>query len=105
MVLKGEIPGFGSGKERRKRGEQPLNLRVRDLYASPISFMLFFAFAVCWDGSLGLGTVYIGSQSFEGFFVLGLFCWITDSLRKDLTNFGSLSQPAELVGKPDQPVH
>ena len=33
------------------------------------------------------------------------FFWIPDSLRKVLTNFESLSQSAELVGKPDQPVH
>ena len=52
-----------------------------------------------------LGTVCVGSQSFRVRFVLCLFCWILDSLRKVLTNFESLSQPAKLVGKPDQPVH
>ena len=33
------------------------------------------------------------------------FFWIPDSLRKVLTNFESLSQLAELVGKPDQPLY
>ena len=48
-----------------------------------------------------LGTVCVGSQSFGVGFVLRLFFWIPDSLRKVLTNFESLSQPTELVGKPD----
>ena len=52
-----------------------------------------------------LGLVCVGSQSFEVGFVLCLFFWIPDSLRKVLKNFESLSQPDELVGKPDQPVH
>ena len=38
-------------------------------------------------------------------FLLDLFCWIPDSLRKVLKNFESLSQLAELVGKPNQSVH
>ena len=53
-----------------------------------------------------LGTVCVGSQSFGVGFVLRLFFfWILDSLRKVMTNFESLYQPDELVGKPDQPVH
>ena len=51
------------------------------------------------------GTVCVGSQSFGVGFLLDLFFWILDSLRKVLTNCESLSQSAELVGKPDQPVH
>ena len=51
------------------------------------------------------GIVCVGSQLFGVEFVLRLFFWISDSLRKVLTNFKSLSQPAKLVGKPDQPVH
>ena len=51
------------------------------------------------------GTICVGSQSFGIEFVLRLFFWITESLRKVLTNFESLSQPDELVGKPDQRVH
>ena len=31
------------------------------------------------------------------------FFWIPDSLRKVLKNFESLSQPTEMVGKPNQP--
>ena len=52
-----------------------------------------------------LRTVCVGSQSFEVIFVLRLFFWIPNSLRKVLTNFEILSQPSELFGKPDQPVH
>ena len=33
------------------------------------------------------------------------FFWISDSMRKILKNFENCSQPNELVGKPDQPVH
>ena len=50
-------------------------------------------------------VVCVGSQSFEVGFLLDLFFWIPDSQRKVLKNFESLSQPDELVGKPDQPVH
>ena len=50
-------------------------------------------------------AVCVGSQSFGVGFLLDLFFWIPDSLRKVLTNFESLSQPDELVGKPDHPVH
>ena len=49
--------------------------------------------------------VCVGSQSFGVGFVLRLFFWILDSLRKVLKNFESLSRPAKLVGKPDHPVH
>ena len=52
-----------------------------------------------------LGTVCVGSQSFGVEFVLHLFFWIPDSLRKVLTNFESLSQLVQLIGKPDHPVH
>ena len=47
----------------------------------------------------------VSSKSFEVGLVLGLFFWIPNSHRKALKNFESLSQPAELVGKPDQPFH
>ena len=52
-----------------------------------------------------LGTVCVGSLSFGVGFVLHLFFWIHDSLRKVLKIFESLSQPDELVGKPNQPAH
>ena len=38
-------------------------------------------------------------------FYLICFFWIPDSQRKVLKIFDSLSQPAVLVGKQDQPVH
>ena len=47
------------------------------------------------------GTVFVGSQSFGVGFLLDLFFWIPESQRKVLKIFESLSQPAELVGKPD----
>ena len=50
-------------------------------------------------------TVCVGSQSFKVVFVLRLFFWIPDSFRKVETNFEILSQPDELVGKPDIQVH
>ena len=43
--------------------------------------------------------VCVGSQSFGVGFLLGLFCWIYDSLRKGLKNFESLSQLSKLVEK------
>ena len=67
--------------------------------------MLFFAFFCLRTCVRTLGTVCISSQSFRVIFVLRLFVWILDSLRKVLKNFESLSQPDELVGKPNQPVH
>ena len=51
------------------------------------------------------GAVCIDSQSFGVGFLLVLFFWIPDSLMKVLKNFENLSQLAELVGKPNQPVH
>ena len=33
------------------------------------------------------------------------FFWILDSMRKYLKIFENFSQPAEPIGKPDQPVH
>ena len=50
-------------------------------------------------------TVSVDSQSFGDGFLLDLFFWIPESQRKVLKKFESLSQPAELVGKPDKPVH
>ena len=74
-----------------------------------ISFSHFFYAFLCLcclrTRVRSLGTVCVGSQSFGVGFVLRLFCWIPDSLRKVLKNFESLSQPDELVGKQDQPVH
>ena len=63
--------------------------------------LIQFAGTAVW----AFGAFCVGSQSFGVGFLLDLFCWITDSLRKVLTNFESLSQPAELVGKPYQLVH
>ena len=61
-----------------------------------------FAGTVVWV----LCLVCVGSQSFGVGFVLRLFFfWISNSLRKVLKNFEILSQPYELVGKPNHPFH
>ena len=52
-----------------------------------------------------LGIICINSQPFKVGIVPRLFFWITDSLRKILTNFGNFSHPTRPVGKPNQPVH
>ena len=51
-----------------------------------------------------LGIICVNSQSFGVGFVLHLFFSIPKSLRKVPKNFENLSQPSELVGKPNQPV-
>ena len=112
LVLKRSFDGFEGvdtwfwkQKQRRKRGEHPLILQVRHLYAYPISFMLFLCLCCLRTRVRSLGTVCVGSQSFGVGFVLCLFCWILESLRKVLKKFKSLSQSDELVGKPNHPVH
>ena len=48
--------------------------------------------------------VLVLSHSESDLYSIFFFFWIPDSLRKVLKNFESLSQLAELVRKPDQPV-
>ena len=92
-------------KRKKKKG----GIAVYLIGTTFICFSHFFFYFLCLcclqTRVRSLGTVCVGSQSFEVRFVLRLFFWITDSLRKVLTNFESLSQPDGLVGKPDQPVH
>ena len=52
-----------------------------------------------------LGIVCVSSQPFRVGIVLHLFFWISDSMKNIMTNFENFCQPAEPVGKPDQPVH
>ena len=72
-----------------------------------ISYFLYVFLCLCCLRTRvrTLGTVCVGSQSFEVIFVLHLFFWILESLRKVLKNFESLSQPAELVGKQNQLIY
>ena len=49
--------------------------------------------------------VCVGSWSFRVGIVLCLSCWIPYFLRKVLKFFKIFSQPARLVGKPNEPVH
>ena len=68
-----------------------------------ISLFIEFSLLKQQFGSLA-PFVLVLSHS-ELVFYLIWFFWIPESQRKVLKNFESLSQPAELVGKPDQPVH
>ena len=53
----------------------------------------------------GVWFVCVGSWSFGVGIVLCLSCWIPEFLRKVRKVFEIFSQPSELVGKPNQPVH
>ena len=66
----------------------------------PVHWVLF-ARTTVWV----LFIVCIGSWSFGVRIVLFLFFWIPNSVKKVLKNFEIFSQPAGLVGKPNQPVH
>ena len=92
--------------ERKKKKEGiAVNLTSTEFICFSHFFFAFLCLCCLQTRVRSLGTVYFSSQSFEVGFVLCLFFWISDSLRKVLKNFEILSQPAELVGKPDQPVH
>ena len=92
-------------ERKNKKGGIPVNLTGMKFICFSHFFYVFLCLCCLLTRVRTLGTVYVGSQSFEVGFVLHLFFWIPDSLRKILKNFEILSQPAELVGKPDQPIH
>ena len=52
-----------------------------------------------------LGIVWVSSCSFRVGIVHRLFFFIPYSVRNVLINFEKCSQPAQLVGEPDQPIH
>ena len=62
---------------------------------------------VLFSGTIvkALGIVCISSHLFGFKTIHPLFCGIPYYVRKFLTNFENFSQPAQSVGKPDQPVH
>ena len=105
MDLKEWIPGFGSGKKEEKGGNSRESYRYDIYMLLPFLFFAFLCLCCLRTSVRSLGTVCVGSQSFEVGFVLRLFFSIPDSLRKVLKNFESLSQLSEFVGKPNQLVH
>ena len=92
-------------ERKKKKGGIAVNLTGTKFISFSNFFFAFLCLCCLRTRVRSLGTVYVGSQSFRVGFVLHLFFWIPDSLRKVLTNFESLSQQDELVGKPDQLVH
>ena len=92
-------------ERKNKKGGIAVNLIGTTFICFSHFFYAFLCLYCLWTRVRSLGTVCVGSLSFGVEFVLHLFCWIPKSLGKVLTNFYSLSQLAELVGKPDQPVH
>ena len=109
MDLKEWIHGFGSVKKEEKGGGGGGGVAMNLIGMKFVCFSHFFYAFLClcclWTRVRTLGTVCVYSQSFEIGFVLCLFFWIPDSLRKVVRNFESLSQSPELVGKPNQLVH
>ena len=92
-------------ERKKKNGGIAVNLTGTKFICFSHFFYVFLCLCCLRTRVKTLGTVCVGSQSFGVGFVLHLFCWIPESLRKVLKNFESLSQPVELVGKPNQPVH
>ena len=92
-------------ERKKKKGGIAVNLIGTKFICFSHFFYAFLCLCCLRTHVRTLGTVCVGSQSFGVGFVLCLFCWILDSLRKVLKNFESVSQPDELVGKPDHPVH
>ena len=92
-------------KRKNKKGGIAMNLTCTTFICFSHFFYAFLCLCCLRTRVRSLGTVCVGSQSFGVGFVLRLFFWIPDSLRKVMKNFESLSQLAELVGKLDQPVH
>ena len=92
-------------ERKKKKGGIAMNLTGMKFICFSHFFYAFLCLCCLQTRVRTSGTVCVSSQSFGVGFVLRLFCWIPDSFRKVLRNFERLSQPAELVGKPDQPVH
>ena len=90
---------------KKKKGGIAVNLTSTKFICFSHFFYAFLCLCCLQTRVKTLGTVCVGSQSFEVVFVLRFFCWIPNSLKKVLTNFQSLSQPVELVGKLDHPIH
>ena len=100
-IKKKEGGGGGGGGG----GEIAVNLTGTTFICFSHFFYAFLCLCCLWTCVRSLGTIFVGSQSFRVKFVLRLFCSITDSLRKVLKNFDSLSQSVKLVGKTDRPIH
>ena len=92
-------------ERKKKKGGIAVNLTGTKFICFSHFFYAFLCLCCLQTKVRKLGTVCVGSQSFGVGFLLCLFFWILDALRKVLTNFDSLSQSDELVGKPDRSVH
>ena len=92
-------------ERKKKKGGIAVNLKGMTFICFSNFFYAFLCLCFLRTRVRSLGTICVGSQSFGVRFVLHLFFWIPDSLRKVMTSFESLSQPDDLVGKSDQPVH
>ena len=92
-------------ERKKKNGGISVNLTGTTFKCFSHFFLSFLCLCCLRTSVRSLGIVCVGSQSFGVGFVLSLFFWIPESLRKVLKNFESLSQPAELVGKPNQSIH
>ena len=92
-------------ERKKKNGGISVNLIGTTFICFSHFFYVFLCFCSLRTRVRSLGTICVGSQSFRIIFVLRLFCWISASFRKVLTNFKRLSQSDELVGKPDHLVH
>ena len=88
-------------ERKKKKGGIAVNLTGTTFICFSHFFYAFLYLCCLQTRVRSLGTVCVGSQSFGVEFVLCLFCLFPDSLRKVMKNFESLSQPDELVGKPD----
>ena len=92
-------------ERKKKKGGIAVNLTGTTFISFSHFFFAFLCPCCLQTRVRSLGTVCVSSQPFGVGFVLHLFSWIPNSLRKVLKNFESLSQSAELVGKPNHPVH
>ena len=85
-------------ERKKKKGGISVNLTGTKFLCLSHFFYAFLCLCCLRTRVRTLSTVCVSSQSFGVIFVLILFCWIPNSLRKVLTNFESLSQSAELLG-------
>ena len=105
MLIHNNYCGTNQAKRKKEKGGIAVNLTGTKFICLSHFFSAFLCFFCLRTRVRTLGTVCEGSQSFGVGFVLRLFFYILDSMRKVLKIFGSLSQSAELVGKPNDLVH
>ena len=92
-------------ERKKKKGGIAVNLTGTKFICFSHFFYAFLCLCCLRTCVRTLGTICVSSKSFGVGFVLHLFFSIPNSLGKVMTNFESLSQSDELVGKPNQSVH